>query len=381
MIRLSKIFLFILVAALGVWVVPWAWDFLGGARPGNPFTLYSTVSGRFAWIESSDRGPVRRDQTGRTFTDKEFDSLLPFFYYRQLLSDNRFPDTVRGVAITPKEVQAGNFMFRSSPRQVNARPVGLWPLLESMSGRVDLESPGDVFRIDRRGITFIDCATNSVEAEKSDRFTAMMHRKGFVFPARIVAGNPTTRKEYDEGFFLTDSTGALFHLKQTCGRPFVRAVERPAGTEVAHIFVTEFRGRQYFAFLVDRAGQFYVLTTGDYALHPVDVPPVDPTRQGLMIVGNPFDWTLRVSDPDGSEHLYAIDGETFSRIAEMHYPAPAPSLTERAAQYLFPFRLSFTSRFDNEVRPRLSDFSWRATLLMLVVAGVCWTLRRRKRQQ
>lgn len=376
MIRLSKILLFFIVTALLAWVLPWACGFMGGASPRTPFTLYSSVTGEFSWFEPAEKGTLYRDAAGHTFTEQEFDSILPFFYYRQLLADNRFPDSIRGIPVTPKSAQTGSFMFRSSPRQANARPVGLYPLLESMSGRVDLESPDDVFRIDRRGITFIDCATNSEKAEKSAAFTAAMRKKGFVFPARLIAGNPTARKEYDEGFFLTDSEDRLFHLKQIKGRPFVRAVELPAGTEIAHIFVTEYRGRQYFAFLIDRAGQFHVLTTGDYALHPVEVPPVDPTRQGILIAGNPFDWTLKINDPDGAEHHYAIDSETFGLLKEMHRPAPEPTTVEKIERYIFPFRLSFTSESDPEIRPQASDPSARALILGAVLTAAFCLLRR-----
>ncbi len=377
MIRTSKILLLFTVTALLAWLLPWAYDFLDGAPRRTPFTLYSTVTGEFSWLEATDQGVAYKDAAGHTFTEKEFDSLLPFFYYRQLLSDNRFPDSIHGIPVTPRLAQTGSFMFRSSPRQANAHAPGLYPLLESMSGRVDLESPDDVFRIDAGGMTFIDCATNTVKAEKSAAFTAMLRKKGFVFPARVIAGNPTPRKEYDEGFFITDSEGKLFHLKQTRGRPFVRAVELPREVEIARISVTEYRGRQFFAFLTDRAGQFYVLTTGDYALHPVSVPPVDPARQGVMIVGNPFDWTMKVSDPDGAEHLYAVDAADFSLLKELHYPAPAPTSIEKIGKYLFPFRLSFTSALDTEVRPRVTDLSGRALILGLVLAAAYCLIRRK----
>ena len=358
MIRISKILLFFCVTALLAWVLPWAYGFLGGAAPRTPFTLYSSVSGRFVWLESSENGPTYHDAAGATFTEREFDSLLPFFYYRQLVADNRFPDSVRGVAVTPRMAQSGSFMFRSSPRDLNTTGAGIYPMLESMSGRVDLETPSDVFRIDDRGITFIDCATNAVDTEKSAAFTEMMRRKGFEFPARVIAGNPTTRKEYDEGFFLTDRTGGLFHLKQTVGRPYVRAVPLPEGLEVAHIHVTEFRGRQY------------------YALLPVEIPPVDLRQEGLLIVGNPLDWTLRVAAADGAEHYYAIDSRDFSRLAEWHYPAPAPSALDRAARWVFPFRLEFTSTLDTAVYPRLLDFSARALLLGALLATAYCLLRR-----
>ncbi len=376
MIRISKILLFFTVTALLAWVLPWTYGFLGGASPRTPFTLYSTVTGEFSWMEATDNGIAYKDAAGHAFTDKEFDSILPFFYYRQLVSDNRFPDSIRGIAVTPRTAQNGNFMFRSSPRQVNATTPAIYPLLESMSGRVDLQSPDDVFRIDANGITFIDCATNSVKADKSAAFTGMLRKKGFVFPAKVVAGNPTTRKEYDEGFFVTDNEGKLFHLKQTKGRPFVRAVELPERVEPAQIFVTEYRGRQYFAFLTDKAGQLYVLTSGDYALHPVAVPPLDLTRQSMMIVGNPFDWTLKVSGTDGAEHYYAIDGDDFGLLKELHYPAPEPAGIEKAEKYIFPFRLSFTSGLDTEVFPRIAGISGWALLSGFILAVAFCLIRK-----
>ena len=42
-----------------------------------------------------------------------FDSILPMFYFRQLMSDERFPDTIQGIAVTPKMVQTENFNLDS----------------------------------------------------------------------------------------------------------------------------------------------------------------------------------------------------------------------------------------------------------------------------
>ena len=56
MIRLSKILLFFTATVLLAWILPWACDFLIGAKPRTPFTLYSTVSGEFVSLQSGDRG-------------------------------------------------------------------------------------------------------------------------------------------------------------------------------------------------------------------------------------------------------------------------------------------------------------------------------------
>lgn len=67
---------------------------------------------------------MRRDRGGRTYTDREFDSILPTFYARQLLNDERFPDSLCGVAVTPRLLQSENFMFRSTPGGDQQTPYG-----------------------------------------------------------------------------------------------------------------------------------------------------------------------------------------------------------------------------------------------------------------
>ena len=132
----------------------------------DAFTLYSCVTESFASIDFNDGEIVRHDASGKTYTDREFDSILPLFYYRQLLSDGRQPDTLRGVALTPQTVSMQSFYFRNSPSDINKVKPELYPLLEAMSGRVELQMPPDVFRIHDR-IEFIDMATNRVNDRKA----------------------------------------------------------------------------------------------------------------------------------------------------------------------------------------------------------------------
>ena len=226
--RFSTILLYVTIAFLLLWQLPWCYNFFVVKPDKTPFTLYSFVIDDFAQIgQEEGKGTVRRDLSGNIYTEAAFDSILPMFYFRQLMSDERFPDTIKGIAVTPKLVQTENFNFRSVPSDINAPSIGLYPLLESMSGRVDLKMPDDVFRITSKGIDFIDMATNSINPEKSLLFTEAMRKKGFHFPATEIAGNPVVKKEYDEGYLLLDANRCLFHLKQVKGRPYVRAIALP----------------------------------------------------------------------------------------------------------------------------------------------------------
>ncbi len=378
MIRFSKIVLFFTAVVLMAWLLPWAYNFITVRPDGGPFTLYSCVIDRFVMRGYHDGNPVCYDETGQIYSERECDSILPLFYYRQLLADGRQPDTLRGVALTPQVVSAHSFMFRSFPSDLNKVKPKLYPLLETMSGRVDLQMPSDVFRLDER-IEFIDMATNRVNEPKSERFTQALLAKGFSFPATYVQGNPTTRKEYDEGYMLLDRDGKLFHLKQLRGRPYVRYVEIPDSVRITDIFVTEFSDRRSYAFLSDSAHRMYLLTHPGYELKPLPIDRFDPRTEEIMIIADLFHWTVSVSGNDGTRY-YAVDANDYSLCGTLTQPQEE-RWTDRVARWIFPFELSFTSYDDEYVYPRLANFSAAALVLNLLLAGVYLLLRRRQARQ
>lgn len=340
MIRFSKIFLGVTIALVLLWQLPWCYNFLTVRPASVPFTLYSGLAGDFISVARQRSGTVERtDRAGNVYTQEQADSLLPFFYVRQLMSDERFPDTLMGVAVTPREVQLTNFTFRASAQDINACLPGLYPLLESMSGRVDLEMPDDVFRFTSEGIEFIDMKANSRKDGKSRLFTQTLANKGFCFPATCVAGNPTTRKEYDEGYLLLDAEGKLFHMKQMRGRPYVKVVELPDGVRPCHLFVTEFRSRQTRGLFTDKNHRLYVVAA-DYRIVPTGVDAYNPETDDLLIIGNMMDWTVNVRTSQSSDY-YALRADDYSLIGRMSYPAgqgglPGLHFTSSADKFVFP---------------------------------------------
>ena len=354
MIRFAKIIFWISVLWLGIWLIPSLYDFLLVQPLSTPFTLYSTVTGDFAWIDRSQGHAIYTDRKGGKYTETEFDSIFPFFYYRQLVADERFPDTLHGMAVSPRMAQIESFMFKSTPLSYNAPKIELYPLLESMSGRVDLKMPDDVFRITDHGIEFICMADNQIDAAKSHTYTEAMRRKGFTFPSQIIAGNPTVKKEYDEGYLITDNEGKLFHLKQVKGRPYCRHIALPDSLHIAHIFLTEFRNRRFHAFIIDDKHRMYVLYTGNYEIKQVDIPAFDPTREAITIMGNPFDWTLTLTSLSSST-LYAIEATSLQCMGTMQHNIEIP-WSEKLRRYVMPLRLGFVSPINPYILPRINEY-------------------------
>lgn len=341
MIRFSKLFLYITVAILFAWQLPWCYAFLTLKPAKTPFTMYSSVLGDFVITQMDEKKQLLRyDTQGNTYTQQQVDSLLPSLYVRQLTADERFPDTICGKAVSPKDIQIANFTFKSVPSALNAPQTGLHFLMESMSKRVDLKMPEDAFRFTDKGIEFIRMETNGINETKSKSFTDMLVQKGFVFPASYASGNPTTRKEYDEGYLVLDANHKLFHLKCTKGRPYVKAIAVPEEVKPDYVFITEFRDRKTLGYMVDSKHHFYVINN-DGSIIKSDIPRYDPTKDELTIFGNLFDWTVRVSTGN-DEYFYALNANDYSLIKEHFYKNIHRSVPG----------LSFTSPDDKFVKPR-----------------------------
>lgn len=342
MTRISKIFLCLTLAILAIWQLPWCYAFLNTKAAPNRFIMYSSLLNDFIITGHEEgKGFIRQDVAGNLYTEEAVDSLLPMFYMRQLVADEAFPDTLFGVAVSPLEVQRTSFNLRIRPSAVNGPETRLYFLLESMPKRVDLQMPEDAFRFTDTGIEFIIMETNSVDAAKSGRFTQVLRDKGFAFPPRKVSGNPTTMKEYDNGYLLIDANGNVFHLKQTAGQPYVKALSLPENVEARHIFLTEFRDRRLLGFLTDTRNRCFAILT-DGSMTETGIPSYNPETDNFTIIGNMFDMTVRISSPDATRY-YGLSADDYSLLKS--YEPASESGTHIPG-------LSFTSPYDRHVRPR-----------------------------
>lgn len=313
----AKMLPWIISAALITYIIPWCYHFITDRSEPKRFIMYSGIIKDFAILDNSGDKPDYTDTQGHHYTEAEFDSILTPFYYRQLIAEERLPDTLHGTPVSAKLFQTENFTFRSSPSEINKPSVQLYFLLESMSGRVDLSMPDDVFRINDKGIEFVEMNSNCVNEKKSRTFTNAMLKKGFKFPAKVIAGNGTNRKDYDNGYLITDAQGILYNLKMQRGRPYFRKIETPDGLDIHYMFVTEFRNQRWLGFIIDKEGYFYVLENRSYSIIKCALPPVNPKNTNIAIIGNPFDWTVTCKNSDGTQR-YAINAKDYTLLRTLN---------------------------------------------------------------
>ena len=149
------------------------------------------------------------------------------------------------------------------------------------------------------------------------------------------------RDRYDEGYLLLDADRRLFHLKQVKGRPYVRAITLPEGLTLEHLYLTEFRNKKTLAFMTDVNNAFYVLQSRTYEVVKTGIPVFNPETDALTIIGNMFDWTVRVTTPT-SDNYYALNADDYSLIKKLENASSTHSMPG----------ITFTSYTDKYVMPR-----------------------------
>ena len=375
--KISKILLIAVSIVPLAWFLPDFYDVLFKDSVRPPYVVYSAVSQDFYFFRSGKKGLT--DREGNRYTEQQSDSLLPLFYYRQLYSQGKMPDTVRGVEIRPKMFKVSNYTVRLKSKDLDGPQIPLQPLFESVLRRGKLSFPHDVFRINKR-MEFLDCASNQVNEKKSEAFTRALNEAGFQYPAARIYGNPSARKAYDWGYFVIDSSEKLFHVRMRNGLPLVKAVKLPEGVKkVARVQVTEQSSRRYYALVLSEAGNVYYLRSKSYQWVQFPIPPIDVYHENISISGNPLYQTIRVVGK-GRVKAYAVtkDFKLENEYSE-ELPVWENSGKGRVKQYLFPFELSAFRAGSTFVNFHLKNFSWQAVFVnMLFSLLIVFWGRKRK---
>lgn len=357
------------------WIIPSLVQLTTDSSVRYPFTYYSSVINQFCYIDPADERLMGKDLDGNSYTDAEFNRVLPMFYYRQLAMENALPDSIQGVPVDLQAIARNNFFFWYKPKDKNTPVIELYPMFESCSRKVDLENPDDMFRLKER-IEFIDMETNRVNEEKSARFQQALDAAGFSAPAQWVAGIPSCMKSYDEGYFVLDNRNNLFHVKMTNGKPFVKDTKVGTSIKTLAMFPKEMENRSLYGFLYDTDGTLYYLSTDGYRLVKV-LEGINPDIDRISVMANMFYWTVVKESPSG-EYTYALENGTMKQVADLYRPA-TPSTWDKVSPYLFPFTVGFGDSSNSYIYPRVSAYHFTALGLGALLAIITLALYRRQK--
>ena len=380
MIRLSRTVILLLVVAVSAFVLPALYWQAMDQKVHRPFILYSAILDRFMTRTSDDFGQTTHaDETGKEYDRIEFEKLTPFFNFRNLMKWDLLPVEVKGSSFDHDMIRANMQVLRLDPDDLQTPQIDLYPLYESASMFAQLENPPDMFRL-TDSMVFIVAKTNEVDEEKSALFTSALKGEGFQFPARYLAGNPTTRKAFDEGYLAVDSSGTLFHIKMVEGQPWCvnTGVTPTAGVRLMRL--SENSRREFYGTLISGDDKAYLISYDGYRLIPLPTDGYEPDRMGLQLYADPLNRTIIFKDLDDDLVHCVLTDRDYNAVKTWDCPVERADLQLATAvgELLFPFRFE-NSHYTSDYVLFNVEFGGKLALLGIVLSLLALALIRRIR--
>ena len=167
MTRIIKTSITLLSILLLSWALPTIYKFICSTPYESPLTLYSCVIHDFVTFTfGNDDNVAGVDMHGTSYSDHQFDSIMPTIFFNRLAKEGRLPDRIDDKQFDLKTVERSNFVFRSKPSDLNKPHIPLHMLMESMPKDGILRMPSDVFRITDQGLEFVKMSGNCIDREK-----------------------------------------------------------------------------------------------------------------------------------------------------------------------------------------------------------------------
>ncbi len=381
MVKLSRYLLVLIGITVAAIAIPKIYWTIFREAVSVPNVMYSQIIDDFIIAERAEDGStVYKDSEGNTYTGEEAEQLLPLLSHRQLYADGTMPDSIRGVAIDHENITRHRSTYTFMPRNIDTPQPVLWPMLESQPGRPSLSLPEDFFHL-KDDIRFIVAATNAIDKEKSRRFNDALIQAGFSFPADIVAGIPTARKSRDEGYFVKDSEGDLFHIKMIRGEPHVNRIDIPRDTEITFIECVDMATREFYAYLYTSDNALYILLSENYKLQQLPAEGFDRKTDRLRVRHDMFGKTISVIRENSIHVSRVSESYELTDTYETSWDPRHERSDHKMFASVFPFELRLEVPESNYVGFALvfsHGFTWLIANVLLVGVAI-WFLKRKDR--
>lgn len=392
-------------------------------KPVNlPFYQYSPIVKDFIAIDFRNEVPLV-STSGVSFEAEKYDSILPLFNFRQLAMDGKLPICIDGDTLDLQRLQQKNISSSYQPKYYNTPTIDLNFLFEANNGKVSLSTPNDIMRISDK-VEFIVMESNQLDVDKGEQYTKALEKRGFVFPAKFVAGNNSAKKSYDQGFFIADANNSLFHMMMIDGKPFIRDTKLPKDIIPTHFIMSEQADQRFYGMLFAEDGGVYIIQRGDFddntyhdenfeqtlsggcgtiaadcsscggcstgalpvnrpLAHNADYLPVkldvdkfDLLNDRFSLFGNALYWTVTVTNKT-SRNIYALERVSLDRVLDYSIDIPE-SRVETVTKYLMPFSVKLYHSNTQYVAPKIIFNGWLAFLINLGFALITLFLFRKR---
>lgn len=306
-------------------------------------------------------------------TEDEYRAKLPFIYFSDLIKTDNFPEKLSIYGQDTRVIRRERSFLRIRTNEIISNNVNLYPLFESNPKYASLELPKDLFKLGDKGITFIESDKNKIDTIKSEAYNKILIQKGAKFPLKNAFGNPTTRKPFDEGYFIIDSEYNLFHVKQVNSKPFIKKVDNN-GKKIRYILNKEDNRKEYYGFAISEDNEIYLIMYDNYQFVKLPIDNYNYLTTDFMMMTTPINRILTLIEDDDTNkkrniNLFVtnLDYDLINK-ASYSYSLQRGKIYEMIKSIIFPYDIDIIKNSDGYYFFELKNLSIKSFVLYAVLA-------------
>lgn len=230
----------------------------------------------------------------KTFDRVEYESYLPFVYWRNLDIQKKLPIIIDDKSFDKKTIKSSRLGFSYNPDMLKPLETPLYPLLNPQSDIGMIKFPEEMFYIDKKGVKIYDFDNRLLDDMVSDLSVKLMLNE-FKYPAINIWGKSTNMKPYDKGYMIQDVDKNLFNIKRKDSSIEVKKINYPEGIDIDFIKISENKQRKLCGYAIDTNSNFYLLTW-DFDFIKLDLKNFDHRAMKLKVISNPLNYLIRYDD-------------------------------------------------------------------------------------
>lgn len=249
----------------------------------------------------------------KTISQKEYESYLPFVYYRDLEIQKKLPIQIEDISYDANEIKNSKLGFEYNYKMLKKKEVELYPLFNPQSNIGMIKFPEEFFGIFKDGAKVYDF-DNDLLKTKSEELNQKLKELNFSYPAKNIWGKTTNIKPFDLGYLIQDNQNRLFNLKKENDKITIKEINYPKNQELIYINISENRQQKLSGYAIDKNSNFYLLTW-DFEFIKLDLKEFDYKNMRLKLIADPLHYLIRYDN--GNSYFAAIfSKENYKKIKE-----------------------------------------------------------------
>jgi len=252
---------------------------------------------------------------GRRFDRQEYESYLPFVYWRDLDIQKKLPIVIDNKEFDRETIRRSRLSFSYSPEFLEDKEVRFYPLINPDSKVGMIRFPEHMMQLNRLAIKAYNF-DDGYNPELSSEINTLVREHGFKMPIVEIWGKATNMKPYDLGYMLLDSNDKLFNLRRRDSVVSFREIDIPKGVELKHITISENRQRKVAGYAIDSESNFYLIDW-NFSFRKVELSGFDYKIKKLQFISNPKYYLIRYDD--GETYHAVVFTRDFEKIDSVKF--------------------------------------------------------------